>query len=133
MAREKKVVDASVILKWFLDESDSLQARQLLAHHTKGELSLVVPDFAFLEVLNVLRYKSSDEASIHSVHTTLWNHQLHVEKLNHFLLERAASVALAYNITVYDALYVALAHILGVPLITADKALRDIPNVVLLL
>src|SRR3989338_4478082 len=116
MAREKKVVDASIIVKWFLDEADSSQARQLLVSHTKGDVSLVVPDFAFLEVLNVIRYKSADEAVLHSVHATLWNHQLHVEKLNHFLLERAASVALMYNLSLYDALYVALAHILRVPL-----------------
>jgi len=37
-----------------------------------------------------------------------------------------------YNITIYDALYVTLAQIHGTFLITADKKLYKIPNVIAL-
>jgi predicted nucleic acid-binding protein len=38
-------------------------------------------------------------------------------------LRKANAIAWAYKITVYDALYVALAEQLGYPMITADDAL----------
>jgi len=63
---------------------------------------------------------------------TLWGLQLHIERVNSFLLERAMHLAIEYNLSVYDALYVAVANNFGVPLITADKALGKVPNVILL-
>ena len=43
-----------------------------------------------------------------------------------FLLERA--FALRHNMTVYDALYVALAEALRAPLVTRDRALASVPG-----
>jgi predicted nucleic acid-binding protein len=43
-----------------------------------------------------------------------------------FLLERA--FALHHNMTVYDALYVALAEALRAPLVTRDRALASVPG-----
>ena len=37
-----------------------------------------------------------------------------------------------YNITVYDALYITLAQIHGTFLVTADKGLYKVPNVIAL-
>jgi predicted nucleic acid-binding protein len=38
-------------------------------------------------------------------------------------LRKANAIAWAYNVTIYDALYVALAEQVGYPLITADEAI----------
>lgn len=48
------VVDASVVVKWFVDESDSPAARNLLQAHAAGTDSLVAPDLLVYEVANVL-------------------------------------------------------------------------------
>ena len=50
---------------------------------------------------------------------------LHLEtKLAEFdLMRKANAIAWAYKITIYDALYVALAEQVGYPLITADEAM----------
>jgi len=39
------------------------------------------------------------------------------------VLRKANAIAWAYNLTWYDAVYVALAEVLGYPLVTADEAL----------
>jgi predicted nucleic acid-binding protein len=52
---------------------------------------------------------------------------LPIQRFAHgFLLGRA--FALHHNITVYDALYVALAEALRVPLLTCDRALASVPG-----
>lgn len=132
MATEKKVVDASILVKWFVHEEDSEKALKLRDDHVEGKYILVVPELAFVEVMNALRYKGKDVKSLIQANTALWDVQLHVEKLNSFLLEKSMTAALKYNLTVYDAVYVALASVFGVQLITADKELQRVPNTTLL-
>lgn len=132
MAIEKKVVDASVVVKWFLNEESSDKALSLLSLHGAGEIVLLIPDFCFLEVLNVLRYKRKDVNSLVEINKTLRDYQLHVEKVDSSLLEKACILALKYNLTVYNAVYLALAHLYGTHLITADAELGKQPNGLLL-
>jgi len=52
------VVDASVVLKWFVEEEWSEQARSLLeAYREEEELRFSAPKLLEFEVANVLRYK----------------------------------------------------------------------------
>ncbi len=128
MALQKKVVDASIVIKWFLDEDDSAAARQLRQSHLQGEILLVVPELLFVEVLNALRYKGGTEKSIAAANKVLWDTQFHIEKINSFLLEKASTLALQYQLSVYDALYLALSTAYGCPLITADASLLKTPS-----
>lgn len=132
MAREKKVVDASVLVKLFLHEENDDKALALVQDHIAGKALIIVPELVFLEVINALRYKKQDVDALDKANQRLWKLQFHVEKMNAFLLKRTAELALEFNLTVYDALYVAVANNFGAPLITADKALGKVPNVVLL-
>ena|SRR3989344_2537530 len=132
MAAEKKVADASVIVKLFVHEEHSDIAIDLLQKHSKGEVLLIVPELLFLEVLNALRYKHQDKEALVKVNKQLWELQFRVERLNSFLLAQASAIALEKNLSIYDAVYVALAQNFGVPLITADKALKNISNAVFL-
>ena len=50
------VLDASVILKWFLEEENSEKAITLKDGHSRGEFLVVIPDLAIYEVANALRY-----------------------------------------------------------------------------
>ena len=130
MAREKKVVDASIIVKWFVSESDSEQALQLRAEHIEGTILLVVPELAFTEVLNALRYKGGTAKSLGEALQALFSMQFHVERTNRFLLEKACNLALQYDLTLYDAVYVAVSQIHGCALVTADEKMIKVPNVI---
>lgn len=132
MAPEKKVMDSSIIAKWFLNETDSAKALKLRDDHIKGKILIVVPELAFIEVINALRYKNYDAGALSKANSALWDIQLRIEKLDLFLLEKAHSIALKYDLSIYDSLYIALAGVFNTFLITADKELKKVPNVVLI-
>lgn len=132
MAREKKVVDASIVAKWFLNEPDTVKALQLREDHLSGKMLLIAPELLGIEVLNTLRYKGYDQNALEHANTSLGDIQLHIEHATIFLLQRAIKLALEYNLTIYDALYAALAQIHGCPLITADEKLKKLPFAVVL-
>lgn len=132
MARQKTIVDASIIAKWFIDEEGTESALKLRTDHIEGTILIVVPELLFLEVLNVLRYKGASIKKLNEANNALWDIQLQVEKTNKFILEKANELAIEHNLSLYDSIYLALAIINGSPLITADKELAKAKNTLLM-
>lgn len=118
------VVDASVLTKWFMEEEDRNLALGLRDLHTSGRSILFVSELTFLEILNAIRYgpKAKEEDGAEALHV-LENLHLQVKVTDFELLRKANAIAWAYKITIYDALYVALAEQVGYPLITADEVM----------
>ncbi len=118
------VVDASVLVKWFMEEEDRDRALGLRELHTSGRSALFVTELTFLEIINAIRYapKAKEEDGAEALHV-LENLHLQVKPSDFTLLRKANAIAWAYKITIYDALYVALAEQLGYPLITSDEVM----------
>ena len=120
------VVDASVLVKWFLHqkEADHDRALALRNLHISGRSTIFTPQLALLEVLNAIRFspKAKEEDGETALETL---HDLHLETRppEFDTLRKANAIAWAYKITIYDALYVALAEQVGYPLITADEVI----------
>ncbi|MBI2042948.1 type II toxin-antitoxin system VapC family toxin [Candidatus Pacearchaeota archaeon] len=132
MEKQEKVIDASVIVKWFLNEENSDKARELRTELTKEDLVLIVPDLMFLEVLNTLRYKRAKKDALIKANKILFELGLKIEKIDKETLIKTIENSVKYNITVYDALYVSMAQLHNASLITADSKLYKIPNVIAL-
>ena len=118
------VVDASVIVKWFLhqQEADRDRALALRDLHISGRSTIYIPGLALLEVLNAVRFSpKADEEAGETALETLQDLNLETKSADVNLLRKANAIAWAYKITIYDALYVALAEQVGYPLITADE------------
>jgi predicted nucleic acid-binding protein len=120
------VVDASVLVKWFLHEKEADRDRALALRdlHTSGRSTIFIPQLALLEVFNAVRFSpKADEEDGKMALETL--HDLHLETrpAEVDLLRKANAIAWAYKITIYDALYVAVAEQVGYPLITADEVM----------
>jgi predicted nucleic acid-binding protein len=123
------VLDASVAAKWVLpvkNEPLAGEAIRLLDGFGKGEINLSVPDLFWPEIGNML-WKSVRLGRIaeRSAHEGIaWFQALGIPTSpTRKLLGDAIAIALGFDRTVYDALYVALAVASGRYLITADERL----------
>jgi predicted nucleic acid-binding protein len=122
----KIVVDSSVVIKWFIVEPLSTEARLVLNGYQKGELELLAPDLLSAEVGNIIWKKYMFQG----LAATDANQIIHEFRGLTFtltsandLLEEAYRLAVTYQRTVYDALYIALSLYEQCPLVTADEKL----------
>lgn len=115
------VLDASVVLKWFVDEPDSGRALKLREEFYAGEREIVVPDLMLFEIANALRYNPSfSTKEIQEVLDTLFSMAIEIITPTFSLLSKAVDLAEEFDLTCYDATYLALAEELGFEFITAD-------------
>lgn len=113
------VVDASVAIKWAVEEEGRDAARQLvLAGH-----ALVAPDFLLLEVANIVWKKVRlRELDAVQAQAALAEIQLPISRLlpSAPLTQRALKLALELDHPAYDCLYLAAAELSGGAVVTAD-------------
>ena len=117
------VVDASVVLKWFLPEIHSEAARRLL----DGAHQYIAPDLLFPEVGNAVWKKVRRGEMTRQEGQRLISDlaAVAVETIaTRGLIGDACAMAMASGQTVYDATYLALAVRLETRLITADQRLE---------
>ncbi len=124
------VIDASVLLKLFLEEEHSTDVEYVIQCYLNEEnpSKLAVPDLAYIECANILWTKVRKQTYA----ATTANQSLMRLRLlalpttsTIVLMERALSIVCSYDISAYDACYVALAEQLNVSLLTADAKLAQ--------
>ena len=130
MERQKKIIDASIAVKWFVEEDGSEKALALRNEHINGISILIVPDLLFIEVINAFIYKTKNKEFLKQVNDDLWKIQMKVQKINQYILDKASEIALVYEMSLYDSIYVALSQIYGCPIYTADKKLAEYENAI---
>jgi predicted nucleic acid-binding protein len=116
------VVDASVVLKWFVPEIHSDAARRLLA----GAHQYVSPDLLFPEVGNAVwkKVRRGELTAEEGRRLVADVSGIAVETVStRDLLIDAHALAVRTGLTVYDAMYLALAVRLRTEMVTADDKL----------
>jgi len=120
------VVDASVILKRFVQEADSPEATRLRERHLTGAVLLAAPDLLLYEIGNALRFKRDFTATdTRDALSDLLHLQLELMTPTERLLRKAVDLAHRHRLTYYDSIYLAVANELETTLITADKRLHE--------
>ena len=124
MAGRVYVVDASVVLKWFVSEDYSKEAEALREAYANGLIDLAAPSLLPYEVLNALKYSTAfGEDELKEVAEVLDDLQITYYGLQKELAAKAAEIAMRKGVTVYGSSYLALAHRLQTIVYTADERL----------
>jgi len=116
------VVDASVIIKWYVPEGDYEAARAMRT----AETALAAPDLLFAETANIIwklvrRGEMTSSRGIEIIDEIVTAPFITVS--NQSLAQDALDLAIATGLSAYDASYVALAIRIDKILITADEKL----------
>ncbi len=116
------VLDASVIIKWFLKEENSESALQFKEDFLNGKTNIIIPDLALYEICNVLRFKPHlGQEAIKNILPSLFNLGIEIITPSSKLLTESLHLSFATGLSIYDCVYLALANELEARLITADK------------
>ncbi len=123
---KKFILDSSIVAKWFLPEEGSEKALTIKDKFANNEISVAAPVLLYYEMNNILKtavkmYRIDSKDAIKAFGALL---QLNfVVYSSTHLFEMTLHTALRYDITSYDASYVALAEELQIPFLTADQKL----------
>lgn len=114
------VIDASVAVKWFIDEDRSADAATLL----NGDADLIAPSSILYEAFHTLwdaartkRLAAKRLPELADAIPTAFTSIAPMEQL----YAAAAALAQSHALTVYDCAYIALAQREGAELVTADE------------
>lgn len=125
------VLDASVAAKWWLPApSEPLreEALTLLERYANGEIRFIVPDLFWLELGNILwkavRQKRCPRSVADTAITETRDRNFPTVSSAELLTD-AFAIALDFDRTVYDSVYVALAVAFSAELVTADERLAN--------
>ena len=116
------VLDTSVVAKWFKEEEDSDLALQIREDFHEGLHEIIVPDLLLYEISNALRFdKKFTPDLITDAIGSLFEMDIVITVPSKELISDAAKIAIDNDVTVYDAIYVALSLKINGIFITADK------------
>jgi predicted nucleic acid-binding protein len=117
------VIDASVVVKWYVPESDSADAARL----GRSERRLAAPDLLVSEVGNILWKKVQRDglprADAEAAALSLIDSARIRFHRSPLFVRAALEIASTYGRTVYDSLYLALAIYLDTEMVTTDQRL----------
>lgn len=125
-----KIVDASVAIKWFVDEPTGREkAIEILDAIKEDPKTFVVPDLFFVEMLSVLARLTKSFTQLSGYIEDLQNLGFQRVGFGADLLKEAARFTQKQGLSGYDAIYAATASLMDGIWITADaKAHKKIES-----
>ena len=127
MAGEALVVaDASVVVKWFVEEEHTDAALRLRDDYVDRTVDIASPDLLPYEVLNALRYNPGlGERQLKEIVEALDKYSLWLAPLEGDLAYACVENSMRHGISVYDSAYISLGQIREIPVYTADRVLMN--------
>ena len=122
------VIDASVVIKAYVPEILSDKAEEVMSRLADGGLVLLAPDLLYPETGNILwkkrRLHELTFTEADEIVDAIVALPIRIEA-SRPVMSLAVAIAMQSGITVYDAMYVAVARIYETRMITADKKLVE--------
>ena len=117
------ILDASVVVKWFAlaNEEHTKKVLALFNLVIERQITFLAPELLVYELSNALcRGKHFNSHQLNEAIKAFYALSVELFRANMILLHKAHEIAVDYNITVYDAIYVALAELKECSFITAN-------------
>ena len=119
------VVDSSVVAKWFFpSEENSEAALQIQKDFIEGKLNICVPTLIYYELNNMLKTAITTLRIEKTLANQAYKGFLDLNLISYStseLLVSTLEAAVEFNISSYDASYLALAEYLSIDFYTADE------------
>ncbi|MFO8018587.1 MAG: type II toxin-antitoxin system VapC family toxin [Promethearchaeia archaeon] len=127
---DKLIVDANILVKWFIQEKNSNIALMIRDKFLDGKVELIIPHFLFYQVLNALKYSGLfTREEINNAGVSLENYRFTSKRIQGEIRESMVKIAIRHNISIYDAAYIALSINWGEIFCTADeKIIKKLPE-----
>ena len=115
------MLDASILVKWFVNETYSNYAHDIRDDYIEGNIKLNAPELLRYEVVNALIYsKLFTDEELPIINESLDNYQILIHKWNKVVADQAIKISLEFEEPIYDSYYLALAIQLNCEFVTAD-------------
>ena len=118
------ILDTTVVVQWFhhAEELHVLQAQKIWEDLSARNITVVLPDILFLELLNAfIKGKGSSPDRSYSILKELYDSPVTITEVTLPVLEIAAALMHQYNLASYDAYFLALAQVEDCKLISDDQ------------
>ena len=124
------VIDANVVVKWFIEENESDKAKFLRDKFIDGQIELFIPSLLYFEVMNALKYsKLFDPSELNDAGESLENYGFKVITIKNEIHECMIKIAVDHDMSIYDASYLGISIALGKTFCTADeKIIKKLPS-----
>lgn len=120
----KVVVDASIVVKWFIPEIHHEQAVALLDAYVEGSIEAMAPAHLPFEAANALVYSDLlDRTTVETCMEAFAAFDIDIYPFER--IDKIAETSVSEDVTIYDAAYVALAAQEDCQCYTADERLID--------
>lgn len=120
-----KVFDASVIIKWFIEEEGSDRADRYLQAYKDKQFSIFVPTLLFYELGNILLAKKATAKQVGQIMQNLHALNLIKTDIGYESFRKVFQNADELQITYYDASYLTLMQKESCEFVTADRKLHE--------
>lgn len=117
------VLDTSVVVQWFHHERENhvAEARKLWEDFNQGKMNIILPEILSLELLNVfIKVKKSSAENSFYIISRLYQTTINFVEVSLPVLAVAGDLMEQYQLTSYDAYFLALAQYEGYQLISDD-------------
>jgi predicted nucleic acid-binding protein len=127
---ERVVADASVIVKFFVNEEYTERALALRDAYISNQLELSEPSLMIYEVLNAVRFSKRNftREELNMILRSMHEYEFNITEINYDLSVKITEISTKYRISIYDATYVALAEKTKSKLYTSDSKLIKAVN-----
>lgn len=123
------VLDTSIVIKWFrkeIDEPHAEKAKAILDDYFSGETNIIVPELLFYEFGNAMKFKQTIPEKVRKGYLEdLFSMGFDIVPLDMELACLSFELSMKFDLTFYDACFVALSQQLDCDFITADEKLYE--------